>query len=70
METIADEIHSFHFLPGDDNPAISRHWGYTQIKEKLKPLLFLERRQSQQCRRIGYISGKRGLTSFCLFSGK
>jgi hypothetical protein len=41
-EAIAAHILGFYFLPGDDNPAdiLSKHWGYTQIKEKLKSLLF------------------------------
>jgi hypothetical protein len=41
-ETIAAGIVTFHFIPGDDNPAdiLSKHWGYTQIKERLKALLF------------------------------
>jgi hypothetical protein len=32
----------FYFIPGDDNPAdiLSKHWGYTQIKERLLSLLF------------------------------
>ena len=41
-ETIAAGILSFYFLSGDDNPAdiLSKHWGYTQIWERLKSLLF------------------------------
>jgi hypothetical protein len=41
-ETIAAGIVTFHFLSGDDNPAdiLSKHWGYTQIEERLKALLF------------------------------
>jgi hypothetical protein len=41
-EAIAAEILGFYFLSGDDNPAdiLSKHWGYTQIKERLKSLLF------------------------------
>jgi hypothetical protein len=40
-ETVEAEIFGF-ILPGDDNPAeiLSKHWGYTQIKEILKSLLF------------------------------
>jgi hypothetical protein len=36
------EILGFYFLPGDDNPAdiLSKHWGYTQIKDRLKSLPF------------------------------
>jgi hypothetical protein len=39
---IAAHILSFYFLPGDDNPAdiLSKNWGYTQIQERLKSLLF------------------------------
>jgi hypothetical protein len=41
-EAKASEILGFYFLPGDDNPAdiLSKHWGYTQIKERLKSLQF------------------------------
>lgn len=41
-EAIASGMIAFHFMPGDDNPAdiLSKHWGYTQIKERLKALLF------------------------------
>ena len=41
-EAIASGMIVFHFMPGDDNPAdiLSKHWGYTQIKERLKALLF------------------------------
>ena len=41
-EAIAAGILSFYFLSGDDNPAdiLSKHWGYTQIWERLKSLLF------------------------------
>jgi hypothetical protein len=40
-EAIAASILGF-FLPGEDNPAdiLSKHWGYTQIKDRLKSLLF------------------------------
>jgi hypothetical protein len=40
-ETIASAILGFYFLPGEDNPAdiLDKHWGYTQIKERLKTLL-------------------------------
>jgi hypothetical protein len=32
----------FYFIPGEINPAdiLSKHWGYAQIKERLKSLLF------------------------------
>jgi hypothetical protein len=41
-EAISSGVLGFHFLPGDDNPAdtLSKHWGYTQIKERFKSLLF------------------------------
>jgi hypothetical protein len=41
-EAIAASIVTFHFLSGDDNPddIFSKHWGYTQIKERLKALFF------------------------------
>jgi hypothetical protein len=41
-EAIAAGILGFYFLSGEDNPAdiLSKHWGYTQIKERLKSLLF------------------------------
>jgi hypothetical protein len=44
-EAIAAGILGFYFLPVDDNPAdiLSKHWGYTQIKDRLKSLLILER---------------------------
>jgi hypothetical protein len=39
---IAARVLGFYFLPGDNNPAdiLSKHWGYTQVKERLKSLLF------------------------------
>jgi hypothetical protein len=42
QEAIAAHILGFYFLPGDDNPTdiLSKHRGYTQIKERLKSLLF------------------------------
>jgi hypothetical protein len=41
-EAIAAGIVTFHFLSGDDNPAdiLSKHWDYTQSKERLNALLF------------------------------
>jgi hypothetical protein len=41
-EAIASGILGFYFIPGEINPAdiLSKHWGYTQIKERLKSLLF------------------------------
>jgi hypothetical protein len=43
-EAIAAGILGFYFLSGDDYPAdiLSKHWGYTQIWETLKSLLFGE----------------------------
>jgi hypothetical protein len=37
-ENVASGILGFYFLPGDDNPAdvLSKHWGYTQIKDRLR----------------------------------
>jgi hypothetical protein len=41
-EAIASGIVGFYFIPGELNPAdiLSKHWGYTQIRECLKSLLF------------------------------
>jgi hypothetical protein len=41
-EAIASGIVGFYFIPGELNPAdiLSKHWGYTQIRERLKSLLF------------------------------
>jgi hypothetical protein len=41
-EAIAAGILGFYFVPGDDNPAdiLSKHWGFMQIKGRLKSLLF------------------------------
>jgi hypothetical protein len=41
-EAIAAGIFRFLFMPGDINPAdiLSKHWGYTQVRERLKSLLF------------------------------
>jgi hypothetical protein len=41
-EAIATGILGFYFIPGGDNLAdiLSKHWGYTQIKERLLSLLF------------------------------
>jgi hypothetical protein len=42
VEAIASGFLGFYFLSGDDNLQIylRKHWGYTQIKERLKSLLF------------------------------
>jgi hypothetical protein len=42
-ETIASGILGFYFLPGEDNPAdiLEKHWGYTQIKKKVKDFVVL-----------------------------
>jgi hypothetical protein len=44
-EAIASGIVGFYFIPGELNPAdiLSKHWGYTQIRERLKSLLFWKR---------------------------
>jgi len=41
-EAIASKIIRFYHLKGELNPAdiLSKHWGYAQIKEQLKALLF------------------------------
>jgi hypothetical protein len=41
-EAIASGIVGFYFIPGEINPAdiLSKHWGYAQVKERLKSLLF------------------------------
>jgi hypothetical protein len=41
-EAIASGIVGFYFIPGELNPAdiLSKHTGYTQIRERLKSLLF------------------------------
>ena len=41
-EAIVSGIGGFYFIPGELNPAdiLSKHWGYTQIRERLKSLLF------------------------------
>jgi hypothetical protein len=41
-KAIAARILGFYYLSGDDNPAdiLRKHWGYTQIWERLKSLLF------------------------------
>jgi hypothetical protein len=41
-EAIASGIVGFFYIPGDLNPAdiLSKHWGYSQIRERLKSLLF------------------------------
>jgi hypothetical protein len=41
-EAIVSGIVGFYFIPGELNPAdiLSKHWGYTQIRERLNSLLF------------------------------
>jgi hypothetical protein len=41
-EAIAAGILGFYFIPDDDNPAdiLGKHWGFMQIKDRLKLLLF------------------------------
>jgi hypothetical protein len=44
-DAIASGKVGFYFIPGEINPAdiLSKHWGYTQIRERLKSLLFWKR---------------------------
>ena len=39
---IASGMMAYHFIPGEKNPAdvLSKHWGYSQVWEFLRPLLF------------------------------
>jgi hypothetical protein len=41
-EALPAKILGFYFLPGEDNPAdvLRKHWGYAEVKERLKSLLF------------------------------
>jgi hypothetical protein len=41
-EAIASGIVGFYFIPGELNPTdiLSKHWGYTHIRQRLKSLLF------------------------------
>ena len=41
-ETIASKMLSFHHIPGVINPPdiLSKHWGYSQIWDVLRPILF------------------------------
>ena len=41
-EAVASSILEFHYIPGSSNPAdiLSKHWGYSQIWELLRPILF------------------------------
>jgi hypothetical protein len=41
-ESIASGIVGFFYIQGDINPAdiFSKHWGYSQIRERLKSVLF------------------------------
>jgi hypothetical protein len=41
-EAIASGIVGFYSIPREVNPAdiIKKHWGYTQVRERLKSLLF------------------------------
>jgi hypothetical protein len=41
-EAIASGIVRFFYIPGDIYPSdiLSKHWGYSQIRERLKSLLF------------------------------
>jgi hypothetical protein len=41
-EAVASGMIKFHFIPGEINPAdiLSKHWGYVQIWEQLRAILF------------------------------
>jgi hypothetical protein len=41
-EMIAAKVLSYYWIDGKDNPAdvVSKHWGYQQVWQLLKPLLF------------------------------
>ena len=43
-QAIASKIVLFHFIPGMNNPAdiLSKHWGYSQVWDTLRPILFWE----------------------------
>ena len=43
-EAIASKVLQFHHIPGIINPAdiLSKHWGYSNIWNVLKPILFWE----------------------------
>ena len=58
-EAIASKILAFTFIPGTINPAdiLSKHWGYSQIWDILKPILFLGRRHSRSHLRLHIRSG-------------
>jgi hypothetical protein len=42
LEAITSCIVGFYFIPGELNPAdiLSKHWRYTQIRERLKSLFW------------------------------
>jgi hypothetical protein len=65
-EAIASGKVGFNFIPGKLNPEdiLSKHWGYTQIRECLK--LGLKRRYGRYYCRKCNISGKRRVTIFWL----
>ena len=44
-EAVASGVIGFYFLTGDLNPAdiLSKHWGYTHIKDRLRSLFFWKR---------------------------
>ena len=41
-QAIAAGVIKFYHVPGQENPAdvLSKHWGYSQVWELLRPLLF------------------------------
>jgi hypothetical protein len=64
-EVIAAGMLGFYFLPGEDNPAdiLSKHWGYTQVKDRLKSLLFwmgdtANLQTSQEDRKTFWVKGE------------
>jgi hypothetical protein len=74
-------IVGFYFIPGEHNPAdiLGKHWGYTQVRERLKSLLFgkgdtaniiiesstSQAKGEQQC--FGQITGEI-LVNTCIYS--
>ena len=69
-EAIASGMIIFSFINGDINPAdiLSKHWGYAQVWNQLKPLLFWygdtkdTTNDMNENEELGIISNKRGVT--------
>jgi hypothetical protein len=69
-EAIASGMIIFSFINGDINPAdiLSKHWGYAQVWNQLKPLLFWygdtkdTTNDMNANEELGIISNKRGVT--------